>query len=79
MYKSLAILVVIASPLAANAQPAPGTERPERTITRAQYIQRAADMAGRRFDAIDTTHSGVVTRDQIRAWRQANPGAAPGH
>ena len=65
-------------------------------ITRAQYVQRAmaraerqgrdpqraAQRAGAAFDQIDVNHTGVITRDQIRAWRAAhapapNPGAPP--
>ena len=71
-----AVLIGLA-PIAALAQPAPSGEAApdQRGITRDQYVQRAADLAGRRFDQIDTAHAGVVTRDQIRAFRQAH--AAP--
>ena len=61
-------------PIATYAQSAP------RGITRDEFVQRAAEMAGRRFDEIDTSHAGVITRDQLRAWRQAHatqPGAQP--
>jgi hypothetical protein len=60
-------------PLAALAQTAPA---PPGAMTREQFVQRAADMAGRRFDEIDTSHAGVITRDQLRAWRQAHAGRA---
>ena len=65
-------------PIASYAQSAPQTAA--RGITRDEFVQRAAEMAGRRFDEIDTTHAGVITRDQLRAWRQAHaaqPGAQP--
>ncbi len=51
-----------------------GEERGAQSITRAQFVQRAAEAAGRRFDAMDTTHAGVLTRAQMRAWRQAHHG-----
>jgi hypothetical protein len=74
--RTLAALILILSPVAAIAQIAPGPVPGGRTITRAQFVQRAADMAGQHFDAIDTSHSGVVTRGQIRAWRAAHQGRA---
>jgi hypothetical protein len=65
-------------------------------ITRTEYVQRAvaraerqgrdpqtaAQRAGAVFDQIDINHAGVITRDQIRAWRAAhaparNPGPPP--
>ena len=73
--------LIAAAPLAALAQSAPSNEAApgQHGITRDQYVQRAADMAGRRFDQIDTAHAGVITRDQIRAFRQARaaPAGAP--
>jgi hypothetical protein len=64
-----------------GAPPAPGP-----AITRDQFIetaaaraqahnrdpQRAAQHAGVVFDEIDINHTGVVTRAQIRAWREAH-------
>ncbi len=47
-------------------------------ITRDQFVQRAAEAAGRRFDAIDTSHAGVITRAQIRAWHDAHQGSGVG-
>ncbi len=77
MYRALTVALIALAPLAASAQPAPGQAGPHvKTFTRDQFIQRASEMAARRFDAIDTAHSGVVTRDQIRAFRQAHAGAA---
>ena len=71
--KPFAAALLALLPLCAQAQPAPGQATgPARTITREQFVQRASEIAGRRFDAIDTAHSGVVTRDQIRAFRQAH-------
>jgi hypothetical protein len=43
-------------------------------ITREEFVQRAAQMAGRRFDMIDTAHTGTVTMAQLRAWREAHQG-----
>ena len=74
------LAVAILAPLAAAAQSAPPAEAGgvRGTITRSQFIQRAQDIAARRFDAIDVNHSGVLTRDQIRAWRQAHAGGGAG-
>ncbi len=71
---------LVALPLAAIAQPAPSpAPGPGRgAITRDQFIQRASDAAARRFDAIDVNHTGSITRDQMRAWRQAHPGPGAG-
>ena len=61
---------------AALAQPAPAPAPVQggRAISRDQFIQRAAEMAGRRFDAIDTNHTGTITRAQMRAYREAHGG-----
>jgi hypothetical protein len=74
--RKLAFAAVIAAvaPLAAMAQsqtpsqPANGSQ----TITRQQYVDRASTMAGKRFDAIDTNHTGTITVAQLRAFRQAH-------
>lgn len=47
-------------------------------ITRDQFIQRATTVAGRTFDAIDVSHTGSITRDQLRAWRQSHRGQGVG-
>ena len=73
MHRVLTVSLVALLPVAAWAQAAPG-EAGERVITRDQFIQRAADMAGRRFDAIDTGHTGTITRAQLRAFRQSHGG-----
>jgi hypothetical protein len=55
-------------------------------ITRAQFVaraqqraethnrdpQRAAARAGIIFDQIDVNHTGIISRDQLRAWREAH-------
>ena len=79
MYRSAFVVCLAIIPLVAAAQQPPAPQ--ERVITRDQYVQRAADMAGRRFDEIDASHTGAISRDQLRAWRQAHGargGAAPG-
>ena len=69
---SLLALVPLASvQVAAFAQGVPNAPGSQ-GITRDQFVQRAAEMAGRRFDEIDTAHAGVVTREQVRAFRQAH-------
>lgn len=70
MRRTLAILAVALLPLPTLAQAA--SPASAETMTRAQYVQRASDAAGRRFDAIDTAHTGSLTREQIRAWRQSH-------
>ena len=72
--------VFLALPFAAMAQaPTPGYPAPLRgVITRDQFIQRATQVAAQRFDAIDANHTGVVTRAQLRAWRQAHQGQGAG-
>ncbi len=80
----LAVLTLAALPLAATAQPAPPVQATPgqapagagRAITRDQFVQRAAEMAGRRFDQIDTNHTGTITRSQLHAFRQAHRGGA---
>jgi hypothetical protein len=60
---------------------------PRGAITRDQFVQRAVDRAtkaqkdpqkaaeraGARFDQMDTGHTGVLTRAQMKAWRAAHP------
>lgn len=67
----------ITKPRRAQPEGAPRRQRPERQrpagaqqadMTREQFIQRAADAAGKRFDQIDRDGKGVVTRQQVRAW-----------
>ena len=55
---------------AAPASPAPTGNG---GITRDQYIQRARDRAGARFDQMDADHDGVLDRAEIRAWRTQHP------
>jgi len=55
---------------AATASPAPTGNG---GITRDQYIQRARDRAGARFDQMDADHDGVLDRAEIRAWRTQHP------
>ena len=59
-----------ALPLATMAQTAPS--QGQAVITRDQFLQRATTIAGRTFDAIDVSHTGSITRDQLRAWRQSH-------
>jgi hypothetical protein len=54
---------------AAAAHPAP---RRGGDITRDQYVERAKDNAGRRFDRMDADHDGVLTEAERRAWREAH-------
>ncbi len=79
-----------------GARPPSGPPPQGDGITRDQYIQRAvqratnlqrdpqraAQRAGAVFDQMDVNHTGVVTREEMRAWRAAhqrppNPGQPP--
>jgi len=58
-------------PPAAAPAPAPSG------ITRDDYIAKARDAAEKRaatrFDAMDTDHDGILTPDEIAAYRAAHP------
>lgn len=58
----------VAAPRARSSAHAQGGD----SVTRAEYVERAATNAGRRFDAMDTAHTGTLTREQMRAWRQSH-------
>ena len=70
----LTTTLVLLGTSAAIAQPAPAPFGA--TITREQFVQHAAEAAGRRFEAIDVNRTGTITRAQLRAWRQAHRGQA---
>lgn len=72
MRSTLAILM-LAFPAPAMAQaPAPGTPPVRGAISRDQFIQRATNRAGQVFDSVDVNHTGYITQDQLRAWRQSH-------
>ena len=82
---SIAFALSILSPAAAWAQtpypaapPGNGGAMGDRVITRDQFVQHAAQMAGRRFDMIDVNHTGTVTMSQVRAFRAAHQGQVGG-
>jgi hypothetical protein len=54
-----------------SGSPAPAMGRP-RGVTRDQFVQRATQNAGRRFDEMDTNHDGILERSEVQAWRQAH-------
>jgi hypothetical protein len=62
-----------ASPPAVAAAPAPAAQG----ITRDDYIAKARDAAEKRaatrFDAMDANHDGILTPDEIAAYRTAHP------
>jgi hypothetical protein len=60
----------------AGGPPPPGAISREQYIDQAQ--QRAAKLAGARFDQIDVNHTGYITRAQIRAFAAARRGGAAG-
>lgn len=73
MRRLVLIAVLAAAPFAAMAQSsAPQKPGPDQTITRQQFIDHASARAGKRFDAIDTNHTGVITVAQLRAFRHAH-------
>jgi hypothetical protein len=61
-----------ASPAA--AAPAPAAPQ---GISRDDYIEKARDAAAKRaaarFDAMDANHDGILTPDEIAAYRDAHP------
>lgn len=61
------------SPPPAAATPAPAPQG----ITRDDYIAKARDAAEKRaatrFDAMDADHDGILTPDEIAAYRAAHP------
>ncbi len=71
MRLSLAALALATLPTLGFAQTAPATPRRDAPITRDQYVQTASQRAGARFDAIDTAHTGTITRAQIKAYRDS--------
>ena len=85
MMRILPVAMVLACAASiALAQPKPTAPAPSAAvsakpggITRDAYVQRAVDRARhnaeRRFDQMDTDHDGVLTDDEIQAWRQAHP------
>ena len=78
--------VAPAAPPAPPAPPAPSVPTPPPAmapaatapdgITRDDYIAKARDeaakRAGDRFDAMDTNHDGVLTKEEIAAYRAAH-------
>jgi len=65
----------IGAPNTALATPRPAAHPADAaagTITRDAYVRRASDAAGKRFDAMDVTHKGTLSRAEIKAWRQAH-------
>ena len=62
---------------AASPSAAPAVEG----ITRDDYIQRAqeraAKAAAKRFDAMDADHDGILTKDEIAAYREAHSRKKP--
>lgn len=78
------LCLLLAAPVAAYAQSNPPASPPAKTksakaggagIARQEYVldakARAAKLANRRFDAMDTGHKGVVTRDQYVNYYEA--------
>jgi hypothetical protein len=57
---------------------ATGAPPPRGAISREEYVQRAARLAGERFDRIDVNHTGYVTRAQIRAFMAQHRAGGPG-
>jgi len=63
------------SPAPASA-PAPPPSPPADGISRDDYIAKARDAAEKRaatrFDAMDTNHDGILTKEEIAAYRAAH-------
>ena len=61
----------------ASAAPSAAASTPEGGISRDDYIAKARAAAEKRaatrFDAMDANHDGVLTKDEIAAYRAAHP------
>jgi hypothetical protein len=74
------------APAGYNPGPAAYAPAPTRSFTRAQFVamfrrmaerrggdpERAAGVANRRFDMIDTDHDGIIQPYELQAWRAAH-------
>jgi hypothetical protein len=84
----LSVLTLVGTALAQTPAPAPAppaeppsvaTPLPQATegITRDDYIAKARDTAAKRaatrFDEMDANHDGILTKDEIAAYRAAHP------
>jgi hypothetical protein len=47
------------------------------TISREAFVQQRAEAAGRLFDEIDTSRTGLITRAQLRAYQAERRGQSP--
>jgi len=62
------LLPAVALSCVVGASGAAAQQSPNDKITRDEYVQHAAEAAGKRFDMIDTAHTGTLTREQLRSW-----------
>jgi hypothetical protein len=56
----------------AQSSPPPATTAPSAKpdgISREDYIKRAEQQAGARFDRMDTDHDGILTREETKTYR----------
>ncbi len=60
------------APPAAAAPAAPASAGVSRDDYIAQYRDAAAKRAEKRFDAMDANHDGILTKDEIAAYRAAH-------
>ena len=79
---AIAILTALASPAALAQGSAPPvatapSATPTEGISRDDYIAKARaaaeQRAAKRFDTMDANHDGVLTQDEIAAYRAAHP------
>ena len=77
---AFATIAAAQSPVTAPTPAPPAATAPvpaPQGITRDDYIAKARDAAEKRaatrFDAMDTDHDGIVTPDEIAAYRAAHP------
>jgi len=83
-FSVVALMVFLSSAAVAQtmATPAPTpAAAPAGGVTRDDYIQhaqdRAAKAAAKRFDAMDADHDGILTKDEIAAYRAAHARKKP--
>jgi len=81
VFLSSAAVAQTPTPSPATPSTAPAASPPGDGISRDDYIAKARDAeekrAAKRFDAMDTDHDGILTKDEIAAYRAAHARKKP--
>ena len=71
-----ALMIMLPGAAIAQTPPAPAAASAPDGITRDDYVAKAREAAQKRaetrFDAMDANHDGVLTKDEIAAYRAAH-------